>query len=493
MSEIIGNRKIYSLREMTLSIQKGVEDRYAKTYWIKAEMNKLNATPGSGHCFPELVEKKDGKVISQMRAYLWRGDYERVNSAFLEVLKEPLRDGIKIFFEAKVTFHPVYGLALWIKDIDPTFTLGDLEQEKQATIARLKAAGLYGLNQRLTLPMLPQRIAIISVQNSNGYADFIEILEGNAWGYKFFHMLFPASLQGDRVVADMTRQLNRIEKIAHHFDAVAIIRGGGGDVGLSCYNDYRLASVICAFPLPVLTGIGHSTNMTVCEMVANRRAITPTKMGELLIEKFHAFSQPVTEAGNKIARFSTYGLQAEEAAVRHAMLLFKSNSLSRVLHSSHQLQSLSRRLAAETRFHLSRSHKNVQQLSSGVRSDSAVVVRTKSEQLTLAAATCSRESFRRSTFELDQLKLVEKGLKSHTKQFLSSTGKEVALLESQAQAMDPAEVLRRGYSLTMTGGKVIQDLNQLKKGTKIITRLYTGDIESIIDHIQKNKKNESTG
>lgn len=490
MPEIISNRKIYSLMEMTLSIQKGLEDRYAKTYWIKAEMNKLNATPGSGHCFPELVEKKEGKIISQMRAHLWRGDYERVNRAFLEVLKEPLRDGIKIFFEAKVTFHPVYGLSLWIKDIDPRFTLGDLEQEKQATIARLKTEGLFEQNQQLKWPLLPQRIAVISVQNSNGYADFMEILEGNPWGYRFFHMLFPASLQGDRVVADMTRQLERIQKIAHHFDAVAIIRGGGGDVGLSCYNDYRLARAICEFPLPVLTGIGHSTNMTVCEMVANARAITPTKMGELLIEKFHEFSVPVLEAGKKITRFSQYVLEGQQAAMHNAYLLFRSISLRSVLQNSHHVQGLSQRMGQQGRFNLSRAQNELMQIREMARKDSSALLRTEQQQLKLQATASSRESIRRSRREKERLLLVEKGLKQNTNQLLANAGREMTLLDSQTMAMDPVQVLRRGYSLTMMAGEIIMDIDKLKKGSKITTRLYTGDIESTIDHIEKNTTNE---
>lgn len=159
-------------------------------------MNKLNFYKQSGHCYPELVEKKDGKIIAQIKSHLWRDDFNRVNNNFQRILKEPLKDGIKILFQAKITFDPVHGLALWIIDIDSSYTLGDLEREKQETIKQLKEEGIFNKNKTLNLPLLPQRIAIISVETSKGYADFLKVIETNSWNYKFFHILFPSLLQG---------------------------------------------------------------------------------------------------------------------------------------------------------------------------------------------------------------------------------------------------------------------------------------------------------
>src|SRR5690606_24767693 len=152
----------------------------------------------------------------------------------------------------------------------------------------------------LPFALLPQRIAIISVESSKGYADFTHIIEQNPWGYKFFHYLFPSLLQGDNASQSIINQLHRIEKVSHHFDVVAVVRGGGGDVGLSCFNDFALARQIATFPLPVITGIGHATNETVVEMISFFNAITPTKLAEFLIQRFHNFANPVEEAQRKI-------------------------------------------------------------------------------------------------------------------------------------------------------------------------------------------------
>ncbi|WP_051285331.1 exodeoxyribonuclease VII large subunit [Aequorivita capsosiphonis] len=161
MSETIAARQVFSLYEATHSIEKAIANRYQQSYWIKAEMNKLNLYHHSGHCYPDLVEKRDGKLIAQLRAILWRTDYEHINRRFLEVLKEPLKYGIKILFLARIQFHSVHGLSLQIMDIDPNFTLGDLEQEKQETIKKLHTEGVIKQNKTRKLALVPQRIAII--------------------------------------------------------------------------------------------------------------------------------------------------------------------------------------------------------------------------------------------------------------------------------------------------------------------------------------------
>ncbi|MDP9041131.1 MAG: exodeoxyribonuclease VII large subunit, partial [Bacteroidota bacterium] len=300
MPEFVNNKPVYTLLEVTRSIRKTIADRYKTPVWVKAELNKLNYYRQSGHCFPELVEKQEGNVLAQMRATIWKDDFILINREFQRVLQEPLKDGIKILFLATISFDPTHGLSLRIMAIDPSFTLGDLEREKQETILKLKNENLYDRNKSLHLAMLPQRIAVISVESSKGYADFIKIVGATVQRYRLFHLLFPSLLQGEKAVGSIMVQLNRISRVKDHFDLVVIVRGGGDDIGLSCYNDYRLAKAIAEFPLPVLTGIGHSTNETVCEMISYSNAITPTKLAEWLLQKFHDFREPVEAAQKTI-------------------------------------------------------------------------------------------------------------------------------------------------------------------------------------------------
>lgn len=295
MPESIDHKTVFSLLEVSRSIQKTISDRYQSLYWIKAEMNKLNHYSHSGHAYPELVEKKDGKVVAEMRSILWKSDFARINKQFLELLQEPLRDGITILFQAGISYDPLYGFSLRIVDIDPAFVLGELEKEKKESLRRLQEEGVFLLNKQLKLARLPKRLAIISVETSKGLSDFNKIINQNPWGYRLEMTLFPALLQGDKSIPSIIAQLANIAERAESYDAVAIIRGGGGEVGLSSYNNYQLAKAICIFPLPVLTGIGHSTNETVSELVSYKNAITPSELADFLLQRFHDFAIPLDQ------------------------------------------------------------------------------------------------------------------------------------------------------------------------------------------------------
>lgn len=289
-------KKIFTLSQVAGSIKKTLFERYKSSFWVKAEMNKLNHYSHSGHCYPDLVEKNGGKIIAEMRSVLWKGDFQFINQRFIDVLQEPLKDGIDVLMLVSITFDAVYGVSLRILDIDPSFSLGELTKEKQESINRLVKEKIFDLNKELIFPLLPKRLAIISVETSKGLADFLKIIENNIWNYKFEYQLFPALLQGDKAPASILSQLKNIRENYSRFDAVALIRGGGGDIGLTCYNNYLLASELAQFPLPILTGIGHATNETVSEMVAFKNAITPSELADFLIQCFHQFAVPVLEA-----------------------------------------------------------------------------------------------------------------------------------------------------------------------------------------------------
>ncbi|MFD2743261.1 MULTISPECIES: exodeoxyribonuclease VII large subunit [Sphingobacterium] len=344
MPELIDHKTVFSLFEVSRSIQKTIGERYQSLYWIKAEMNKLNHYSHSGHCYPELVEKKEGKIVAEMRSILWKSDYSRINQQFLELLQEPLRDGITILFQAGISYDPLYGFSLRIVDIDPAFVLGELEREKKESVQRLQAEGVFQLNKQLRLARLPKRLAIISVETSKGLSDFNKIISHNPWGYKLEMTLFPALLQGDKSIPSIIAQLANIAEHAASYDAVAIIRGGGGEVGLSSYNNYQLAKAICIFPLPVLTGIGHSTNETVSELVSYKNAITPSELADFLLQRFHEFAIPLDGLLQRIVDSGKWQFEQEKR-----LLLQLSQALSwqsqQPLQAHHQLlKSLTQRL-----------------------------------------------------------------------------------------------------------------------------------------------------
>jgi exodeoxyribonuclease VII large subunit len=490
MPEIVNDKKVFSLLEVTKSIQKALADRYKSSFWVKAEMNKLNFYSQSGHCYPELVEKKDGKVIAQIKSHLWKDDFIRINSNFQRILKEPLKDGIKILFQAKIVFDPVHGLALWITDIDASYTLGDLEREKQETIKQLKDEGIFNKNKAIKLALLPQRIAIISVETSKGYADFLKVIETNSWNYRFFHLLFPSLLQGDKAIQDITIQLKRIEKVKSHFDVVAIIRGGGGDVGLSCYNNYQLAKEIALFPLPVITGIGHATNETVSEMISFSNAITPTKLAEYLIQKFHNFSVPVQEAEKKVIDKSRRLLSEEKVKFHSEIKLFRSVTENILITNRNEVKSVSRALLQQAQFIFKNENEYLKAAKIKIIKGTNTCYSNTKLEIKNIAIIIRKDShsllhqFKLIIAQLTQNLHTQSGLK------LKSTLLELNNIEKNIANMSPANVLKRGYSITLLNGKSVKNIIQVKNGDTINTTIFEGNIISIVTSTNKQRTNE---
>ncbi len=467
MAKKINNKQVFSLLEVTKSIQRVLQKRYARTYWVKAEMNKLNHYEHSGHCYPDLIEKRGNKVIAQLRANLWKNDYQRIDKKFKQVLKEPLKDGVKILFEARIKFHPLYGLSLQICDIDPSFTLGDLAREKQETLSRLKKEGILNQNKQKKLPILPRRIAVISVETSNGYADFLNVLEAARIqkGFHFFHFLFPSLLQGDRAVDQLMNQLRKIRKVQEHFDLVVIIRGGGGEVGLSCYNHYKLAREIALFPLPVITGIGHSTNKTVAEMVAYQNAITPTKLGESLVTRFQDFSRAIEEVESRIVHIARHMLQAERHQLTSMSKQVQSGAQNILLAHSNGLQQYMHTLFRESKFKMQSAQRN----------------------LINQAVSLKKGTNRRYRAENQAIIRLETALSKNTRRHIAQEKTKLEHTQKKLKILSPQQVLKRGYSITLVNGKSVQSAESLKAGDVFQTRLYKGELTAKVESVKPNE------
>ena len=478
------DKTIFSLLEVTSSIQKTLNERYQSVFWVKAEMNKLNLYKQSGHCYPELVEKSHGKIVAQIKSTLWKDDYQRINKNFQRILKEPLKDGIKILFQAKISFDPVHGLSLWIMDVDPSYTMGDLERERQETINRLKEEGLFFKNKLLALPLLPQRIAIISVESSKGYADFLKIID-NPWKYKFFHVLFPSVLQGDKVVQSILAQLARIRQVQHHFDVVAIIRGGGGDIGLSCYNTYELAREIALFPIPVITGIGHATNETVTEMIAFSNAITPTKLAEFLLQAFHNFSVPVRDAERKLTDKAMRLIREAKAQFESELKLFRLVTENILKTNRSNVKSHSTFLSQHSYYLLKTQSESLRVAELNVIKGTNSICNNGTQTLRNLATTIRKETrsqLNQSGHIVSQLK---ERLSSQSVLKVKNTNLELNNIEKNIANMDPANVLKRGYSITRLNGKSITDPTQAKIGDVIKTTVFGGEILSTVQSATK--------
>ncbi len=467
MPQEINNRKVFSLTEIAQSVRNCLAYHYKNSFWIKAELNKLNHYSHSGHCYPDLMEKSQGKITAQMRATLWRDDFKRINRRFKEVLNEPLKDGIKILFLGQVKFDPVYGLSLHIIDIDPSYTLGDLAREKQETIKILMEEGIFARNKSKTLPLLPGRIAVISVETSKGYADFIRVIDDNPWNFKFFHMLFPALLQGDKAVYSIISQLMRIQRVQEHFDLVAIIRGGGGDIGLSAYNKYELAKAIALFPLPVFTGIGHATNETVAEMVAFQNEITPTKLAESLIHRYNDFSNQLRKAEEGLIRQGQKLLQQNKERFLNVLHLLKLHAIGLVKEHKNRLINSGRKVRLHTNF-ITRQNKEF------------VLEAIKQKMVQLPDVVLERE---KKLFQI-----IISDIDKESNESIIQNQKQLSDVEKRIIQLHPQNVLKRGYSITRKAGQAIKRADDLVQDDILETTFFDGKTKSTV--IRNNNNHE---
>ena len=283
----MGDSQHITLRELQRRVKSVLEGQFALPLWVSAEISDLKVNY-SGHCYLELVEKAEkggdnGVPTAQARAVIWKSHFPRIAAYFEAETGQRLAPGLKILAKVLVSYHELYGFSLQITDVDPSFTLGDLERQRQQTIAQLQQDGVWEMNRGVALPTVVQRVAVVSSAQAAGYQDFCKELAKSP--YRFEVELFDAFMQGEAAEGSIIDALCRVADRLEEFDAVVIIRGGGSRSDLNCFNAYRLCSYIAQFPLPVITGIGHDKDTSVADLVAHTALKTPTAVAGWLVER----------------------------------------------------------------------------------------------------------------------------------------------------------------------------------------------------------------
>ena len=294
-----------TLTELCVLIGDALDNCLAGSYWVKAEVNSIYRK--NGHLYLELIDGGTAK----MRATCWSGTQEMLTAYFESETGKVLQAGMAVLVEVQIQWHAVYGLSLSIIGIDPSYTLGDIALQRQQTINRLRADGLLDAQQLIPLPSLIRRIAVISSPHAAGYEDFKHQLDNS--GYAFQTKLFGATMQGDHAVQSILAALEEISTLQTQskelkpstpqtYDAVVIIRGGGASSDLGCFDNYELCAVCAQFELPILSGIGHTRDISVLDMVAHEALKTPTAVAEWLIHRMDNQKAHITDLFLRLQR-----------------------------------------------------------------------------------------------------------------------------------------------------------------------------------------------
>lgn len=423
---------LYELNEL---VRETLELGMPNTFWVQAELSEVRVN--NGHCYVEFIQKdkRGNSLIAKARGNIWRNVFAILKPTFERATGQLFAAGISVLVEVNVTFHELYGYALNVIDIDPSYTVGDMVRRRQEILQKLEEEGVLNLNKELDMPLLPKRIAVISSATAAGYGDFSNQLANNAGGFYFHTELFPAIMQGDGVEQSVLRALGQICDRADQFDAVVIIRGGGATSDLTGFDTYNLAAVVAQFPLPVITGIGHERDDTVLDMVAHTRVKTPTAAAEFLIGRMQAVADTLADLSQRLHKSVSLMLYANKEFLLRLQTRIPTKAMQRIADGKLYLQHAKHRILQGAMSQVSRQQQALPSLQ---------------QLLQVAIPQVEKRRY------------------------------QLMLLQQQVTAASPDKLLAKGYSITLKDGKVVKDASQLHPGDEIVTRLKQGQAISIV-------------
>lgn len=456
------NNKAITLYELNTKVKEGIRKIFPGAFWIVAEISEIN-TNQSGHCYLELIEKSENsdQITARAKATIWAFTFRMLKPYFESVTGQRLTTGLKVMLSVSIEFHEAYGFSLNVKDIEPNFTIGDLTRKKQEIIKQLQDEGVFHLNKELEFPLVPQHIAVISSGTAAGYGDFMDQLNQNRYGYKFHVKLFNAVMQGDAAEKSIISALEAIFDASETFDAVVIIRGGGSQADLNCFNSYWLAYHITQFPIPVITGIGHDRDQTIADLVANAPVKTPTAAAELLIEKISEFESYLSGLHENFTTIVSEKIDELKDHLNHLGQEF-THQLKFSIHNRQQLIQKYEAL-------LSQKLKN-----------SIIASQQRFQSHKLRLKTVIHQAIVLQSKELENY---NKTFTFKVKQQFRTEKQKMIQLASRAHLLDPVHIMKKGYSLTFKNGMLIKSAGQLKHGDVVVSKWIDGAAESVVQTI----------
>ena len=448
------NQKRLTLFELNSLVREVLECEMPDEYWVEAELSECRES--RGHCYLELIQKdeRNATPIAKASAKCWANKWMLIRPYFERTTGQRLHAGMKVLLKVYAQFHEAYGFSWIVTDIDPTYTLGDMARKRQEIIRQLKEEGVFDLQKELQLPLFCQRIAVISSETAAGYGDFCNQLADNPYGFQFTTWLFPAIMQGEGVEQSIIAALEKIyasqgDRYAvrsdnltaylspcEDFDCVVIIRGGGATSDMSGFDTLALAENVANFPLPIITGIGHDRDESILDMVSHTRVKTPTAAASLLIDHLKAVLDVLNDSQDTIVHYAQQKLTT---------LNTRLSTLQEAIPRLFSVMKTRQEALLDTYY---------QRLLSGI------------QQKTLTAGGDIRTLEQRLVTALDRK--------------LTSQRHQMELMEEKLRMLDPALLLKRGYSITLKDGKVLKDATILQQGDEIETRLAQGTIHSTV-------------
>ena len=433
------------MAQLLQRVRGAVAETFPRPVWVKAEIHELKIH-GNGHCYMELVEKGTGREMfsAKAQAVIWRSRRSLVEAAFYQGTGHRLEAGMTVLVLVRVQYSEVYGMSLSIEDIDPAFTLGEVELARQRTLERLRREGMLDMNSTLPLPRLPRRFALITSESAAGYGDFMHHLYDNGYGFRFYTRLYPAPMQGPTAPGGIISALEAVMadvEAGGVYDAVLLLRGGGAVADLACFDDYDLAVNIAQFPLPVMVAVGHERDTHICDMVAARSVKTPTALADLIVNAFVEEDASLTALGDRL----------------------RSSVMLRLDGMRQRLEQTARRLGSGTEMRCRLERNRMDMLLMRMR-----------KGVTL-----------RSGNERNGLDILWMRVKSGTVLRLKAESGRLDMLELRVRKGDPVAMLRPGSAYVLRNSRPVVSVADLAPGDRLDLMLRDGTARCLVESVNQ--------
>jgi exodeoxyribonuclease VII large subunit len=346
-----------NLSQLLYKIDETLQSQFGyQTFWIKAEITDVKKYESKRWCFLKLIEKKDSEIIAEMKATAWSQGYVFIEQ-FERLTQQHFANGLQIICKVKVKYSIKYGLSFDVLEIDNSFALGQIELQKQATLKRLvdESNGqitkddehYFTPNKKLKLPVVIQKIALITAQNSDGQRDFNNELLNNNYGYAFEIDEYLCQIQGENAHQNIIKQFEQIFASNIQYDCVAMVRGGGSETDFKPFEQYDLAKLVANFHIPIFTGIGHDRNTSIVDLMA-RQLKTPTKVAAQIVDHNYMFENNLLYQFNQIEQNIALKIDRAKQNLLNLKRLLQSLDPQNVLKKGYALVKFNNKIISNT-------------------------------------------------------------------------------------------------------------------------------------------------
>lgn len=442
------------LSTLMLRLKEHVERLCPTPVWIRAEIATMTLHP-NGHCYLELVEQNElRQPLAKARATIWSSTYRHIAGKFERETGAKLAQGMKVLIAVEPRLHPVYSFSLNIVGIDPEYTMGRFILEREETIAQLAKEGILELNKRLRIPSLPKRIAVVSAQNAAGYQDFMRHIEPTARRYGLSINLFTATLQGEKAVESITDALQRAWQSEQPHDLLILIRGGGSQLDLTCFNSLPIAAAVARFPIPVITGIGHERDFSASDAAAHTHCKTPTAVAQMVIDLFAQTEQRLQQIINQLSQTSRMCLTQKQ----------------------HQQARTESQLRLSFERFVSTQQKREQNLTASIRNQANLVIKGIQEQLRSQSEAITHQAQELIQRKMHDLQLTHQQIAQRIDTQLKEKMWALQKQEALIAAANPHKILSQGFAMVSASGQRILRAEQAKLQEQLTITFIDGEI-----------------